>query len=79
MLLPIVNYSSDTISGLFFIFSCYNLIIKKCEDIIAVVKSVLDKDDCMGFLALGAPKDEYYGIVQTIGSYKTIKKTIIDK
>lgn len=53
--------------------------MKKCEDIIAVVESVLDKDDCMGFLALGAPKDGYYGIAQTIGSYKTIKKTIIDK
>lgn len=40
--------------------------MKKREDIIAVVKSVLDKDDRMGLLALGAPKDEYEGIAQVI-------------
>ena len=40
--------------------------MKKREDIIAVVKSVLDKDDLMGLLALCAPKDEYEGIAQAI-------------
>ena len=43
--------------------------MKKREDIIAVVKSVLDKDDRMGLLALGAPKDEYDGIAQTIADF----------
>ena len=40
--------------------------MKKREEIIAVVKSVLDKDDLMGLLALGAPEDEYEGIAQAI-------------
>ena len=40
--------------------------MKKREDIIAVVKSVLDKDDRMSLLGLGAPKDEYDGIAQAI-------------
>ena len=40
--------------------------MKKREEIIAIVKSVLDKKDLIGLLKLGAPKDEYYGIAQTI-------------
>ena len=43
--------------------------MKNREDIIAAVKSVLDKDDLMGLLALDAPKDEYYGIAQTIADF----------
>lgn len=43
--------------------------MKKREDIITVVKSVLDKDDLMGLLALGSPKDEYFGIAQAIADF----------